>query len=122
MFDREIGGTLLEVVHRVTALLHDTLDKAIGLGQRISGLVDEVCLRVPPRSLVTLPCSGAKGADLELLMPLGTLRELGLCLTSVPLAFHRPFVLRSELFLKLIALALLAPSPHQPQNDQHNDR
>jgi hypothetical protein len=122
MIHRKVGGSLLEVIDGIAALPHYLLDEVISFGERFPGRVDEVGLCVLPRSLVTLPGSGAKGADFELVVPFGPLSEVRLGLALAPLALHRPFVLGTELFLELLTLALLASAPHQPQDHEHNDR
>ncbi len=84
MIDRDVCCPLLEVVHRVAAVVHDPLDQRVRSRNRASRVVYEKPLRRLPLLDVTVSLLRRKGSKLELLAPLLSVAELSLGLALAP--------------------------------------
>ena len=78
MVDRDIPGTLFEVIHRIAARFHDVAEECVGKGDRAGGIVHETRLHVGS-AVQELPAfCGLERPDVQLLDALLTLLEIGL--------------------------------------------
>src|SRR5918997_2441033 len=115
-------GTLTEVLHRVTAIMHHVRHEPVGFVQGSPGPIDELGLHGIPASGVAVAGRGLQLADVELIASIGDLAQVlqGVALAAARL--HLPFVLGSE---SLLQAGAPAPASFQYREDhnrgQHDD-
>ena len=121
---RDVVGALVEVVDGVTALAHDRRDQRVGLVDRAPRVVDELALDLLPVAAEALAGLGVERPEVELLVPLAALGQLGLGLALGARPVEHAVVLGSERLLQL--LGAFPPREHesaagQQQHDDHHD-
>ena len=94
--DRDVGRALLEVGHRVPALIHDLGHEPVGVADRRGRVIDEPCLDGPPTGAEPRASVGLERVDRQLLDALLPLRERRLRAALAPVLVDRPGVLRPE--------------------------
>src|SRR5437763_9597848 len=122
MIDGDVGNPLLEVLHRIAAILHGGSHETVGFFERAVGVIDESRLHGPPILGVALPCLCRERPDLELRSPLLASPQLALRLAPIVEHPDGPVVLRSETFLQRSRPLTLDHHPDQPRDDQDPDR
>jgi len=126
---REVIGSLVEVVHRVTTGSHYLDHQDIRLLHRPPWAVHEVPLHVRPTLLEVPPLALVEGAQLEFPLALLSSAQLGLRGAAVVLLLDRPVVLGAELFPQPLRspFLLLSEDRHADgrdydhRNDDHNN-
>ena len=118
--DGRVGGLLVEVLDRIAALTHDLRDQLVGIGQRRSGLVDELGLRGLPALDVALARALVERLDVIAAPSVAALAQLGFSCTLVAVLVERAVVLRAKAFTQLRGLALPVQE-HAHDHEQHDD-
>src|SRR5438445_9740594 len=118
VIDRHVGRTLLEVLHRVTALSHDVQDECVRLVDGLARSVHEPLLRGPPGDDVALAALRSERPYFHALTPLPPRRELRLGIPALALLPDRPVVLRPELALQPMRAT---PAPHRPTDSDEGE-
>jgi hypothetical protein len=93
---RDVGGALLEVVHRVAALAQDLHDQLVRLSERDCRLIHEPRLDLLPLRGVSVLRGGRKGPDIELFPSFAASGEICLGLATAIGMLQRAVVLGAD--------------------------
>ena len=104
--DGDVGAPLVEVVHRVAAVLHDADDQPVGIREGAPRVVDEAALRLVPAASVLLRGVGVERTDVQAARAARACLQLRLAASNVAGVADRPVVLRSNCSRFLVAALL----------------
>ena len=123
MVDRNVLGSFIEVLERITACGHDLRHEVVRLADRGVGIVDETCLDPSPLIGERVGLLTAERMQLEPIYAVRTLAEGGLSLGRRSRLANHSVVFRPEPLQELLAklAAQVRPRRHTDEYDCRRD-
>jgi hypothetical protein len=121
MLDRDVVGLLLEVLDRVPPVAQHLGDQCVSLADGRGGVVDEPALGRPPRLQVARSGVGLEFDNVELVVALLALCELGFRGASIARSGDGAGVLGSEPRLQSLRASAPCDDHSEQRDDDQND-